>query len=64
MHRVHHSRWRQETDSNYGSVFPWWDMLLRSFRLRADALTLHIGLDELDAPQFQTLGGMLATPLV
>jgi sterol desaturase/sphingolipid hydroxylase (fatty acid hydroxylase superfamily) len=34
MHRVHHSRWRPETDSNYGSVFPYWDFLAGSFRLR------------------------------
>lgn len=34
MHRVHHSRWRPETDSNYGSVFPHWDLLFGSFRLR------------------------------
>ena len=29
MHRVHHSRWRPETNSNYGSVFPYWDFLMR-----------------------------------
>lgn len=63
MHRVHHSRWQPETDSNYGSIFPWWDMIFRSFRLREDARTIHLGLEEFDDPRWQTLGGMLRTPL-
>jgi len=63
MHRVHHSRWQPETDSNYGSVFPWWDRLLGSFRLRADARTIRLGLDAFDGPDWQSLGGMLRTPL-
>ncbi len=63
MHRVHHSRWQPETDSNYGSVFPYWDMLARSFRLRADARTIHLGLEGMDTPAWQTVAGMLRTPL-
>ena len=63
MHRVHHSRWQPETDSNYGSVFPWWDRLLGSFRLREDPRTIHLGLDEFDGAGWQSLGGMLRTPL-
>lgn len=31
MHRIHHSAIRSETDSNYGSVFPYWDALFRSY---------------------------------
>lgn len=61
MHRVHHSRWQPETDSNYGSVFPYWDLLLRSFRLR-DAGELRLGLDGFDTPEWQTLAGMVQTP--
>jgi rhodanese-related sulfurtransferase len=63
MHRVHHSRWRPETDSNYGSVFPYWDRLFRSFRLRDDARHVELGLDEFSDPQWQTVGGLLRTPL-
>jgi sterol desaturase/sphingolipid hydroxylase (fatty acid hydroxylase superfamily) len=63
MHRVHHSRWRPETDSNYGSVFPYWDFLARSFRLRADARAIHLGLDGMDQPAWQCVLGMLRTPL-
>ena len=31
MHRIHHSVIRAETDSNYSSVFPYWDMLFNSY---------------------------------
>lgn len=63
MHRVHHSRWRPETDSNYGSVFPYWDVLVRSFRLRADARTIKLGLEGMDGRAWQSVSGMLRTPL-
>lgn len=63
MHRVHHSRWRPETNSNFASVLPIWDRLFRSFRLRDDARTIHLGLAEFDDHQWQTLSGMLRTPL-
>ena len=63
MHRVHHSRFRPETDSNYGSVFPYWDLLLGSFRLRRDARSIRMGLDGFDHPKWQSLRGMLKTPL-
>lgn len=63
MHRVHHSRWQPETDSNYGSIFPYWDRLFRSFRLRDDAHTIELGLEEFDGEEWQNLGGLLKTPL-
>jgi sterol desaturase/sphingolipid hydroxylase (fatty acid hydroxylase superfamily) len=62
MHRVHHSRVQPETDSNYGSVLPWWDMVFRTFRLREDARTIRPGLHGYDAPEWQGLKGMLLTP--
>jgi len=63
MHRVHHSRLQPETDSNYGSIFPWWDRLFRSFRLRQDPSTIEIGLDGLSDGRWQSIGGLLRTPL-
>ncbi|MHB1922399.1 MAG: sterol desaturase family protein [Chitinophagaceae bacterium] len=32
MHRIHHSKIRQETDSNYSSVFPYWDRIFHTYR--------------------------------
>lgn len=63
MHKVHHSRWRPETDSNYSSLFAFWDRLFRTFRLRDDPRTLQFGLDEFNRPEDHTLTGLLATPL-
>lgn len=31
MHRIHHSTIRTETDSNYSSIFPYWDKIFRSY---------------------------------
>jgi len=63
MHRVHHSRWQPETDSNYGSILPWWDRLFGSFRLRRDPSTIELGLDELSDGKWQSISGLLRTPL-
>lgn len=63
MHKVHHSRWQPETDSNYSSLFSFWDGLFRSFRLRDDPRALRFGLAEFDQPEDHTLTGLLATPL-
>ncbi|WP_191162305.1 sterol desaturase family protein [Mucilaginibacter glaciei] len=32
MHRIHHSKVVVETNSNYGSVFPFWDRIFKSYR--------------------------------
>jgi len=63
MHKVHHSRWQPETDSNYSSLLSIWDRLFRSFRMTERPGDLHLGLDEFDAENFQTLPGLLKTPL-
>lgn len=63
MHKVHHSRWQPETDSNYSSLFSFWDRLFGTFRLREDPTTVQFGLAEFDEPKHQSLPGLLATPL-
>jgi sterol desaturase/sphingolipid hydroxylase (fatty acid hydroxylase superfamily) len=62
MHKVHHSNWQPETDSNYSSLFSIWDRIFGTFRLRDDPRTLRFGLDEFAAPEHQTLKGLLTTP--
>jgi sterol desaturase/sphingolipid hydroxylase (fatty acid hydroxylase superfamily) len=64
MHRVHHSDWQPETDSNFASIFSWWDRLAGTFRLRDDVRALHYGLREFRKPDWQSLGGLLKTPFV
>jgi sterol desaturase/sphingolipid hydroxylase (fatty acid hydroxylase superfamily) len=63
MHRVHHSDWQPETDSNFSSVFSWWDHLGGTFRFRKDVRTLRYGLREFDGEEWQSLWGLLWTPL-
>jgi sterol desaturase/sphingolipid hydroxylase (fatty acid hydroxylase superfamily) len=64
MHKVHHSDWRQETDSNYSTVLPVWDRIFRSFRMRSDPKTLVFGLGEFTDPGWQSWWGMMKTPFV
>ncbi|NJL11554.1 MAG: hypothetical protein HC913_00050 [Microscillaceae bacterium] len=40
LHRIHHSQWQPETDSNFGSVLPWWDRLFGTYRPRARGVIL------------------------
>lgn len=62
MHKVHHSRWQPETDSNYSSLLSVWDRFFGSFRLSADPHSLKLGLDDWSAPKHQDLAGMVLTP--
>jgi sterol desaturase/sphingolipid hydroxylase (fatty acid hydroxylase superfamily) len=64
MHRVHHSQIRDETDSNYSSIFSFWDRFIKSFRKRKDTRTLVYGLPYLHEMQWQSFWGMLRTPFV
>jgi len=63
MHKVHHSRWRPETDSNFSALFSFWDRIGRSFRLHPDLPNLRLGLDGFDRDDVHTVFGMLKTPI-
>ncbi len=63
MHRVHHSRIARETNSNYGTVFSFWDRLFGSFRLRPDLQQIVFGTGHHDEPAWQTLPRLLRLPL-
>ena len=62
MHWVHHSDYQPETDSNFSSVFSFWDRIFGSFRLVADPRALTLGLEETGRRDWATLPGMLAMP--
>jgi sterol desaturase/sphingolipid hydroxylase (fatty acid hydroxylase superfamily) len=48
MHRVHHSIQPEETNSNFGFNFPWWDRLFGTYRPRPAAghEAMTIGIDQ------------------
>jgi sterol desaturase/sphingolipid hydroxylase (fatty acid hydroxylase superfamily) len=64
FHKVHHSRWRPETDSNFATVLSVWDRLAGSYRMRGDLAAIEFGLDGFDAPGWQSVGGLLKTPFL
>jgi sterol desaturase/sphingolipid hydroxylase (fatty acid hydroxylase superfamily) len=62
IHRVHHSRMQVETDSNYSIIFPFWDRIAGTFRLRGDGRPVNFGLDEYDGEEWQQVSRLLTTP--
>jgi sterol desaturase/sphingolipid hydroxylase (fatty acid hydroxylase superfamily)/protein-tyrosine-phosphatase len=64
MHKIHHSDWRPETDSNYSTVLSVWDRLAGSLRTRSELRTIDFGLAEFTDPSWQSWWGMWKTPFV
>jgi len=64
MHRVHHSVFEFETNSNFGFNLPWWDRFMGTYRdqpeLGHEGMT--IGLNQFRDPSRLTLPGILALP--
>jgi len=60
LHRVHHSRQRSETDTNYGTALTAWDRALGTFH--GPGTTSTAGLDGFDDPRHQSIVGMLSSP--
>ena len=62
MHKVHHSRARAETDSNYGNILSIYDRVFGTFTPTDRALSVVYGLDDVDPAQARSLPGLLAMP--
>jgi len=72
LHRIHHSPAANETNSNFGGVLPLWDKLFGTYRDARAPLAPHAtsgaqradyGLDALREDRWQTVFGMLRTPV-
>ncbi len=64
MHRIHHSEEIAEQNANFGTVFPWWDLLFRTY-LRDPAAgqqQMAVGLRELRGQRSLNIWHMLALP--
>jgi len=61
MHRVHHSEIKQETDSNYSSVFSCWDRLFGSFRA-CDYSKIQFGLHQVSTGDSQNVIKIIRSP--
>jgi sterol desaturase/sphingolipid hydroxylase (fatty acid hydroxylase superfamily) len=63
MHRIHHSGDQSDQNSNFGTIFPWWDKLFGTYRKEALAGDkMQVGLREVTIQQGVSLFGMLALP--
>ncbi|MDP1569491.1 MAG: sterol desaturase family protein [Vicinamibacterales bacterium] len=65
MHRVHHSIYPSETNSNFGFNLPWWDRLLGTYRPqpRDGHAAMTIGIEQFRTPRDLWLDRMLIQPL-
>jgi sterol desaturase/sphingolipid hydroxylase (fatty acid hydroxylase superfamily) len=64
MHGIHHSQVRNETHSNYGVVFCWWDRLHRTLGLNIPQSQIQIGIAGYSEPQDNRLWPSLKMPFV
>ncbi len=66
MHRVHHSTVWRESNSNFGTLFPWWDRALDTYTAQPAAghKGMHIGLPDYRGVEHLRLGRMLVDPFV
>ncbi len=62
MHRVHHSQVPEHTNSNYSTIFSWWDRLFGTYWMVTDQRTLVLGLPEYQQPDDVRFGKVLAMP--
>lgn len=63
QHRVHHSPYVDETDSNFGAILSIWDHLFGTTRIYAQEPEFPFGLFEYHGAEHQTLKAMLLNPL-
>ncbi len=64
MHRIHHSQIMKETDSNYSTIFSFWDRLFRTFVMIKEIPGIKLGLKEYVDKKWQNLWGIIITPFV
>ncbi len=62
MHGVHHSQVREETNSNWSSVFSWWDRLHRTLRLNIPQSQVIIGIAGYSLPKDNYVKSVLLMP--
>ena len=64
MHRVHHSSFQRETDSNYGATLSIWDRMFGTLvhRNAGELAAMRIGLDDVDTRDSQRIASLLTMP--
>ncbi len=64
LHRVHHSSFQPETDSNFSAVFPVWDIIFGTFRTDTEVpqKEMDIGLEEVRDERTSNVAWLLLSP--
>lgn len=62
MHGIHHSQVQRENNSNFGTVFPWWDRLHRTLGLNIPQSAISIGIPGYSLSQDNTAANALLMP--
>jgi sterol desaturase/sphingolipid hydroxylase (fatty acid hydroxylase superfamily) len=62
MHKVHHSRDRVETDSNYANLFSFFDRALRTYTASRRGPFVSYGIEGYDVAEQQSIGAVLWLP--
>lgn len=62
MHGLHHSVVEEETNSNYSTIFCWWDRLNGSFRMITETHSVTIGVPAYHDPASQGIVRLLLLP--
>ena len=62
MHGIHHSDWRNETNSNWSSLLSGWDYLHRTVLLSVPQEEVVVGVPAYRAPEDVTIGRILWMP--
>lgn len=62
MHGIHHSQVRKETDSNYSTIFRWWDYLQKTLYLCVPQSWINIGVSGYDSPEANRTDAVLLMP--
>ncbi|MEB3358568.1 MAG: sterol desaturase family protein [Synechococcales bacterium] len=62
MHGIHHSQVREETNSNYSVIFPWWDWLHQTLRLNVPQSAITIGVPAYTDPEDNQLVHVFQLP--
>ena len=66
IHRIHHSQDMKEGNSNFGNVFPWWDMLFKTYEHKnAENLNqLEFGINAKESPKSNSIKSLLINPFI
>jgi len=62
MHGIHHSQVQRENNSNFGTVFPWWDRFHRTLGVNIPQDEVVVGVPGYTLPEDNTLWNALLIP--